>query len=201
MSFLKEQTEKDLKAWRGKLIYPIGLIIKNKKDSNTVAVNLIAIYGSTVKSFPIEKIEYAESAFGASYNYMSGYDVTKYAYELGESARYNFLSIRNQEILFHYKWNAGLKATCANKLFTSIISAMKGDFEESIIKDGTWNKTSAYNGTVINLLIDNETRKKEDISFLIETKESHVSVHPDNLPEAELLLIENLHQYKVWGEK
>ena len=50
-------------------------------------------------------------------------------------------------------------------------------------------------------IVDEGAKKQKDMTFLLETLESHVSIHPDKLSEAKLLFIENLRTYKVWGEQ
>jgi len=192
-----------LRSWKDVFVFPIGLNITEFTNEKITEVNVVAIYGSTIKTFPIVRVETEESIFGSSYNYMSCSMSTtkKISYKLQQSSQHQLLSTRNKEISFHYKWDAGMKAVDAYELFSSIIVAMKGNFETVLTENGAWRKIRTYNGSMINFLVDKGAKKQKEMTFLLETLESHVSIHPDNLEESQLLMIENLRTYKIWGEQ
>ena len=193
-------SEEALRRFKNEFIFPIGINITGS-DKEVTEVEVVAVWGNVIKAFPITRVVYKESAFGSSYNYMNGYDVRKTRYEVTRSCRHNLLSSREREIAFHWKFDAGFQSVDAYELFSSVIEAMKGDFNQEMTENGAWKKICDYNGSIVNFLVDEGAKKQKDMTFLLETLESHVSIHPDNLSEAKLLFIENLRTYKVWGEQ
>ena len=180
-------------SYRKTFIYPIGLVVRSLKN-----VELIAIHHASITSIPIIGKEYKESAYGNNYDYLgSGPIVSKYKYELGMKTPYSLLSERDEEILFHYKWNKEFKSVIAKDVLENIISSMEDNMSEP---PKGFVMVKEFNDQVINLMITEEVRELDDMSHLAKTKRNHLEIHPDNLEETRLVLQENLRIYKVWKQ-
>lgn len=180
-------------SYRKTYIHPIGLVQRSKNE-----IELIAIHGHSVVAIPILAENYTESAYGSNYNYMGGFSVTKTKYKIGTMRNYFLLSTRDQEILFHYKWNKDFAPVQAYELLENIIEAMRDDLSEP---PKGFIMVNEFNDHVINLLISEKAEVKNNMSHLIKTEKTHIEIHEDNLKEAKLLLSENLRNYKVWWQQ
>lgn len=190
---MQKRHDETTRSYRNTFVHPLGLICKSNTE-----VALIAISGHSVVEIPVIKEEYTESAFGASYNYMSGYDVTKIRYKIGTKRNYSLLSTRDEEILMHYKWNADFKSFEAYDLLEDIIQSMRSSLSET---PKGFVMVNEFNENVINLMVTSKAEVKTNMRHLIKTEETHIEIHEDNLKEAKLLLSENLRNYKIWGQQ
>ena len=186
-----------LRSWRNTPIYPIGINIVEKEGTKVKKIKVIAIHGRDINAFFIERKETTDSPYG--YAASSMYETTKISYELGTRAYHDLLSVRNNEKAMHYKYESPMQTEDAYELFNRIISSLRKDnFKEC---PENFVASCEYNGKIINLMVDSKTREKKNMDYLLETEKSHVDVHPDNLSEAKLVLIENLRQYKIWEKQ
>ena len=190
---MQQRHDETTLSYRKTFVHPLGLVCK----SNT-KIALIAISGHSVVEIPVIKEKYTESAFGASYNYMNGYDVTKYRYKIGTKRNYFLLSTRDEEILMHYKWDNGFKSVEAYDLLEDIIQSMKSNLEEP---PKGFVMVNEFNDQIINLMVTNNAKVESSMCHLVKTEKTSVEINEENLKEAILVLEENLRLYKVWRQQ
>jgi hypothetical protein len=185
-------------SWKDTPVFPIGINIIEKIGEKISKIKVIAIHGNKINAFIIERHETTESPY--AYAASSMYETTKISYELGARSCHNLLSDRYERKEMHYKYESPMQTEDAYELFTRIMSSLRKDNFKKV--PAGFIQQTEYCSREINIMIDNAAENGRDFSsWLLEDEREYINIHPEDLSQAKLLLLENLRKYKIWGEQ
>ena len=184
--------DQTLHSHKDVMFFPLGLII-NANEKCIDEAYLITVYGNRVVKWTIKRTVKIENSPYQEYGY-SGHQHVQYMLEDKQEA-YNLLNEENEENIIHYKFSTPMLLQNAYDVFSNVMQSLEDNLAEPP-KEFTF--CEKWYTDVVNIMVNNSAESGRDQNYLKSTHKDYISVHPEDLDKAVIVLKTQQRKFKIW---